>query len=114
MKISEGLSNSKNMVFNMKKLLNVGVDLTLWQRGLKKQLGQNERQILQILAGMTGFHWQMAQADVYQQLFRQHAYPKVQRTYPDGKYAFRQFRHWLSGCWQNLCLRQIGCHIRQA
>jgi hypothetical protein len=31
MKISEGLSNSKNMVFNTKKLLNVGVDLMLWE-----------------------------------------------------------------------------------
>jgi hypothetical protein len=30
MKIFEGLSNSKKIVFNVKKLLNVGVDLTLW------------------------------------------------------------------------------------
>jgi hypothetical protein len=29
MKIFEGLSNSKKMVFNVKKLLNVGVGLTL-------------------------------------------------------------------------------------
>jgi hypothetical protein len=48
MKISEGLSNSKNMVFEAKKLLNVGVDLTLWRRGKKKQPGWNERQILWI------------------------------------------------------------------
>jgi hypothetical protein len=32
----DGLSNSKNMVFNVKKLLNDGVDLTLRQRGIKK------------------------------------------------------------------------------
>ncbi len=32
MKIFEGLSNSKNMIFNVKKLLNVGVDLTLQQK----------------------------------------------------------------------------------
>jgi hypothetical protein len=32
----EGLSSSKNMVFDVKKLLNIGVDLTLWQRGVKK------------------------------------------------------------------------------
>ncbi len=31
--IFEGLSNSKNMIFNVKKLLNVGVDLTLQQKG---------------------------------------------------------------------------------
>jgi predicted nuclease with RNAse H fold len=29
-KIFEGLSNRRNMVFNVKKLLNVGVDLPLW------------------------------------------------------------------------------------
>jgi hypothetical protein len=33
----DGLSNSKHMVFNMKKMLNNGVDLTLWQRGKKKR-----------------------------------------------------------------------------
>jgi hypothetical protein len=36
MKISEGLSNSKNMVFDAKKLLNIGVDLTLWRRWQKE------------------------------------------------------------------------------
>jgi hypothetical protein len=36
MKIFEGFSNSKNMVFNVKKLVNVAVDLTLWRRGEKK------------------------------------------------------------------------------
>ncbi len=54
-KISKGLSNSKNMVFNMKKLLNVGVGLMLRQRGKKKQYGQNEWQILQILAASDWF-----------------------------------------------------------
>jgi hypothetical protein len=39
MKISKGLSNNKNMVFNMKKLSNVGVDLTLWRRGERKRFG---------------------------------------------------------------------------
>jgi hypothetical protein len=48
MKISEGLSNSKNMVLNMKKFSNVGVDLLLWQRGKKKRYRQNEKQILWI------------------------------------------------------------------
>jgi hypothetical protein len=45
MKIFEGLRNSKNMVFNVKKLLNVGVGLTLRQKGGKNQCEQNERQI---------------------------------------------------------------------
>ncbi len=46
MKIFGGLSNSKNMVLDMKKLLNVGVDLTQWRRGKKKLFGRNERQRL--------------------------------------------------------------------
>jgi CDGSH-type Zn-finger protein len=45
MKIFEGLSNSKNMVFNVKKLLIVSVDLTLWRKGKKMLPRQNERQI---------------------------------------------------------------------
>jgi hypothetical protein len=36
MTMVEGLSNSKIVVFNVKKLLNVGVDLTLWQRVQKE------------------------------------------------------------------------------
>jgi hypothetical protein len=42
MKIFEGLSNNKNMVFHVKKLLNAGVVLALRRRGKKKQPGQNE------------------------------------------------------------------------
>ncbi len=47
--IWEDLTNS-NMVFNVKKLLNDGVDLTLWQRGKKKQHEQSEWQVLWIQA----------------------------------------------------------------
>jgi hypothetical protein len=36
MKIFEGHSNGKNMFFNVKKLLNAGVDLTLLRRREKK------------------------------------------------------------------------------
>jgi hypothetical protein len=43
-KISMNLSNSRNMVFNVKKLSNDGVDLTLRQM---KRSEQNERQKLQ-------------------------------------------------------------------
>ncbi len=45
MKIFEGLSNSKNMVFNVKKFLYVGVSLTLWRKGGKKRCEWNELQI---------------------------------------------------------------------
>jgi hypothetical protein len=38
MKFFEGLFKSKNMVFNVKKLLNVGLGLTLRRKGGKKQL----------------------------------------------------------------------------
>jgi hypothetical protein len=31
----EGLSNSKSMVFNVKKILNIGVGLTLRRKGRK-------------------------------------------------------------------------------
>ncbi len=55
MKIFEGLSNSKNMVFNVLKLLNVGVGLTLWRKGRKNQCEWNERQILQIYVAKDRF-----------------------------------------------------------
>jgi hypothetical protein len=45
MKIFEGLSNSKNMVFNVKKLLNGGLGLTLRRNGGENQCERNERQI---------------------------------------------------------------------
>jgi hypothetical protein len=45
MKIFEGLSNSKNMFVNVKKLLNVGMGLTLRRKGGKNQCERNERQI---------------------------------------------------------------------
>jgi hypothetical protein len=37
MPIFKGLSNTKNMVFNVEKMLNKGVDLMLWLRAGKKQ-----------------------------------------------------------------------------
>jgi hypothetical protein len=45
MKIFEGLNKSKNIVFNVKKLLNVGVGLTLRRKGGKNRCERNERQI---------------------------------------------------------------------
>jgi hypothetical protein len=48
MKIPEGLSNSKNKIVNIKKLLNVGVGLRLRRRGENKRNRRNEQQILHI------------------------------------------------------------------
>jgi hypothetical protein len=45
MKIFEGLSNSKNMILNVKKLLNVGLGLRLRRKGGKNRCERNERQI---------------------------------------------------------------------
>jgi hypothetical protein len=45
MKIFEGLSNSKNMIFNVKKLLNVGLGLRLRRKGGKNRCERNEWQI---------------------------------------------------------------------
>ncbi len=42
MKICKGLSNSKNMVLNVKRLLSDGMDLMPQRRGRKKLCEQNE------------------------------------------------------------------------
>ncbi len=44
-KIFEGLNNSKDMDFTVKKLLNVGLGLTLQRNGGKNRYKRNERQI---------------------------------------------------------------------
>jgi hypothetical protein len=45
-KICENLSNSKNLVFSVIKLLNESLDLMLWLSGRKKRCEQNEGQAL--------------------------------------------------------------------
>ncbi len=57
MKICQDLSNSKKMVFNFKKLLNDGGDMTQWRRGRKKR----SQHVLQIQADDHGFRWQTGQ-----------------------------------------------------
>jgi hypothetical protein len=47
-KISEDLSDGKNMVFNVKKLLNDGIGLKLQRKAGKNRSQQNELQIVQI------------------------------------------------------------------
>jgi hypothetical protein len=56
MTIFESLSNSKNMVFNEKKLQDDDVGLMLRQRDGKKQSQRHERQILRIQLPMVSFH----------------------------------------------------------
>jgi hypothetical protein len=56
MKIFEGLSNSKNMVFNVKKLLNFGVGLTLQQKGGKNRCEQMSGQSSGFTPPKAGFH----------------------------------------------------------
>jgi hypothetical protein len=48
MKIFKGVSNSENMVFDVKKLLNIVMYLRLQQRDEKKRPRRNDRQILHI------------------------------------------------------------------
>jgi hypothetical protein len=38
------------------------------------------------------FHWcqRTNNADVYEDLLRQHVVPRIQQTYPDGNYVFQQ------------------------
>jgi hypothetical protein len=55
MKIFKGLSDSKNMIFIVKKLLIVGVGLTLWPKGEKNLCKRNERQIYRIYAADSRF-----------------------------------------------------------
>jgi hypothetical protein len=59
MKIFEGLSNSKNMVFNVKKLLNVGVGLTLQQKGGKSNASGMSRRSSGFTLPMAGFRQRM-------------------------------------------------------
>jgi hypothetical protein len=48
MKISEDISNSKAEVFNVKKLISDGVDLTLRRSVEKKGIERNERPVSRI------------------------------------------------------------------
>jgi hypothetical protein len=64
----------------------------------------------------TGEH---VNADIYQELLRQHVVRWGWRLYPDIKYIFLQIQHQPtsqkppSGCWRNSGFWQIGCYICQ-
>jgi hypothetical protein len=57
MKIFEGLINSKNMVFDVKKLVNVGVGLTLQRKGGKSNASGMSRRSSGFTLPMAGFCW---------------------------------------------------------
>ncbi len=56
-------------------------------------------------------------ADVYQELLRQHVTDCALRMFPDGKYVFRWIQRRptspgpFRGCWQNSGFQRIGRHI---
>jgi hypothetical protein len=67
-KIHKDLSNSKNVVFNEKKLLSDGMDLMPWRKGRKSDASR-------MRAGLADFRSQMpvpagerVNADIYQEL----------------------------------------------
>jgi hypothetical protein len=74
-KIFEGLSNNKNMVFNVKKLLSVGVGLMLRQKGGKNQCKRNEP--ADLCRQWLVFASTSVNADIYQELLRQHVVPRT-------------------------------------
>jgi hypothetical protein len=76
------------MVFVVKKLLNVGLDLTLWQKGIKKPPERNEWQICGFRLSLAGCCQQTCRCQHLQALLRQHLVPWVQRIYPFKKCAF--------------------------
>jgi hypothetical protein len=96
------------MVFNVKKLLNVGVDLKLQQRGKKKWPRWNGQQIFGDLGHRyPAFAGERVDAGVYQVLLRRILVSWIWRIYPGKKYAFRYIQHQPaplkppSSCWQN-------------
>jgi hypothetical protein len=82
------------MVFNVKNLLNDGVDLTLWQRAERSAPSEMSSRNCGFRPAITGSAGEQINADVYQDFLRQHLVPWAKRTYPDGKYEyiFRQIK----------------------
>jgi hypothetical protein len=57
MKIFEGLSNSKNMVFDVKNLFNIGVGLTLRQGAKRSYPGGMSGRFCGFNLSLAGFCW---------------------------------------------------------
>ncbi len=95
-KICEEVRNSKNMVFNVKMLLNDGMD----PKAADNQFPPANR----------------VNADIYLELLRQHVVPGSRGHILREKYIFRQILHWPtptgppSSSWRNSGLWQIGRH----
>ncbi len=104
----------------MKKLLDDGVDLPLWQREKKSMPSGMSRRSCRFQLLTASFHLCMGQCRCLTRAFlRQHVVPWVHRMHPVGKYIF----HWIyhqptlpgppSNSWQNSGLQWIGCHLRR-
>jgi hypothetical protein len=116
-KIFEGLSNSKNMVFNVKKLLNVGLSLTL--RRKEPMRAEWAPDLADLRHRRPVFASEREKTDISQKFLRQQVVPRGQKTYPDRKYVLWQIQRRptppksLSGHWRNSGFWRIGHHIRR-
>ncbi len=110
MKMCEDIRNGKNMVCNIKKLLNNSIDLTQQGKGRKKQCKQDE-------STFCGFLPADRSTPTNQELLKQLVVPWVQRMYPDGKFNFKRIycrskqQGPPSSSLRNPGPRLIGCHI---
>ncbi len=77
MKIFKGLSNSKNMIFNVKKLLNIGLGLAL--RRKEPMRAECAADLADLRRRRPVFAGERVNADISQELLRQNVVPWVQR-----------------------------------
>ncbi len=74
MKIFEGLSNTKNMVFNVKKLQDNDMDLTI-QKGMEKSApSRRAADVVDLGRQWSVVAGERVNANVYQELLRQHVF----------------------------------------
>jgi hypothetical protein len=68
------------MVFNVKKLLNVGLGLTLWWNGRKNDASGMSGRSSGFLPPKAVFASECENTDIYQELLIQHVVPRGRRT----------------------------------
>jgi AraC-like DNA-binding protein len=118
MKIFEGLSNSKNMVFNMKKLLTM-VWTWFYGEGAKRSDPRRmSRRSCGFRPTIAGLRQWRDQCRHLPSALETACGPGNQRTYCDAKYVFRQIQRQpttplkpTNGCWRNLGVWQISNNI---
>ncbi len=89
MKIFKDLSNIKNMVFNVEKMLTNSMELKLWQWGGRSNpSGMSSRYCgFRLLKASFRQRTYQCRYSIYQELLRQHVVVWVQRAHPGGKYS---------------------------